>query len=137
MDLEGRSFRRRGNSLVPSDEYSEDFLKGIPEDKEVLVSIRRARSVQHHRYFFKMLSVVVANSDYWQTPDELLDALKLACGHVERRMKIDGTPYIVPKSINFASLDEEQFKRFKDRCIYLLATKVLGCDPEELMKEAA
>ena len=137
MDLDGKAFRRQGNSLVPSDEYAAEWLGRIKEGKEVLVTARRSRSVAHHRRFFKLLSRVIDNSDYWQTVDELLDALKLASGHAERRMKLDGTPYLAPKSINFASLDEEEFKRFEERCRYLLATKVLGYDPEELMKDAA
>ena len=65
----------------------------------------------------------------------MLDALKLATGHTERRMMIDGTVYLAPRSISFAAMAEDVFTRFCKRCCYVLATKVLNCDPETLMAE--
>ncbi len=134
-DLDGRCFIRRGNTLVPADFAADEFLAEIPEGREILVSARRARSPQHHRWFFAMLRKVVDNTEQWQTEDELLDALKLATGHTERRMTIGGEPYLAPRSISFAAMPEGAFTRFRKRACFILATKVLGCSPEELMGE--
>jgi hypothetical protein len=133
-DLDGRGFYRRGSTLVAADIASEDFLSEIPEGKEVLVTIRRARSPEHHRWFFKLLSRVAENSDKWADVDDLLDDLKLACGHYTRRANIlTGQIQYVPKSISFAAMGEDKFKRFKERALYVL-TQALGYDPIILME---
>lgn len=134
-DLEGRCFVRRGKALVPADFAAEEFLAEIAEGREIIVTTRKARSPQHHRWFFALLHKVIENAEQWQTEEELLDALKLATGHTERRATIDGAVYVAPRSISFAAMGEEAFKRFRKRACYVLATKVLGCDPEELMGE--
>lgn len=134
-DLEGRAFTKKGRTLVPSDFAAEEMLADLPEGREVLITIRRARSVQHHRFFFSMLRLVVSNTDRWQTEDDLLDDLKLATGHVRRRAcGITGKPLIIPDSINFASMPQDPFRRFVNRCVYVLS-QALGWNPEDLMRE--
>ena len=134
-DLDGRCFIRHGNSLVPADFAAEEFLAEIADGREIIVTARKARSPQHHRWFFALLRKVVENAEQWQTEEELLDALKLATGHVEYRADINGEIYTAPRSISFAAMAEDAFKRFRARACYVLATKVLKCTPEELMGE--
>lgn len=133
-DLDARCFIRKGNSLVAADFAAEEFLAGIPQGREVTVTVRRPRSPKHHRWFFKLLREVVSNTDdRWANEDDLLDDLKLACGHFTRRANImTGEIQYVAKSINFASMSEDKFCRFKDRALYVLAI-ALGYDPLILM----
>ena len=134
-DLDGRCFLKRDNHLIAADFAAEEFLAGIPNGREVVVTVRRARSPKHHRWFFALLHKVVANSEHWVDEEDLLDDLKLATGHAERRVNIlTGETYRVAKSINFASMAEDPFRRFKERCLYVLA-KALGIDPDVLMEE--
>lgn len=134
-DLDARCFLVKGNSLVAADFAAEEFLAGIPQGREVMVTVRRARSPKHHRWFFKLLHRVVENTDdRWADEDDVLDDLKLACGHFTRRANIlTGEIQYVAKSINFASMGEDKFRRFKDRALYVLA-KALGYDPLILME---
>lgn len=134
MDLDGRCFVRRGRTLVPRDFAADEMLDAIGDGKEVIVLIRRARSPAHHRWFFKLLRSVVQNTDDFSDEEELLDAVKHATGHVERRMLLDGSVYMAPRSINFAAMDEFKFKRFVDRALFVLS-RALGFDPVELMHE--
>lgn len=77
----------------------------------------------------------VENSEQWADEDDLLDDLKIAAGHAERRVNIlTGEEQLCAKSINFASLPEDPFRRFKDRCLYVLG-RALGIDPLALMEE--
>lgn len=134
-DLDGRCFLRRGNSLVAADFAAEEFLAGIPNGREVLVTVRRPRSPRHHRWFFALLRKVVENSELWHDEDDLLDDLKLATGHASRRVNVlTGETVLVARSINFASMPEDPFKRFKMRCLHVLAG-ALGIDPVALMEE--
>lgn len=135
-DLDARCFIKRGNSLVPADFAAEEFLADIPSGREVLVSVRRPRSPQHHRWFFALLRKVVENTEnVWMDEEDLLDDLKLATGHAQRRVNLlTGEVEKVAKSINFATMAEDPFRRFRDRCLFVLG-KFLRVDPLTLMKE--
>ena len=133
-DLDGISFVRRGGHLGPADFRGDEMLSKIKEGQEVLVTIRKARSPQHHRYFFAMLHAVTDNVDEWSDEEELLVALKIAAGHVDRVSLLSGDVVETPRHINFGAMDEFEFGRWKTRAIYLLS-QYLGVEPETFMKE--
>jgi hypothetical protein len=135
-DLDGRCFIKRGNALIPADFAAEEFLNEIPAGREVIITVRRPRSPQHHRWFFGMLRKVVENTDHWSDESDLLDDLKDAVGHVHKTVnRITGQLRRPTKSIAFANMGEDKFKRFKERCLFVL-TQALGWDPVALMDEA-
>ena len=141
-DLDGRNFIKRDGSLVPADEFAEEFLSSIPADKEVIVTVRRPRSPSNHRHFFALLRKACDHMQEHKRDglptmadeQELLDAIKLAVGHAQPRQRLDGTVIFVPKSIDFASMPEDAFKRFKNRALYVLG-QLLGFDPLMLLDE--
>ncbi len=133
-DLSSKGFIRRGNALVPADKNAEEWLQAVPEGKEVLIDWRKPRHPENHRHYFAILRLAVEHIDGYDDTDALLDCLKIACNHVRPVMKADGEMIFLPKSINFASLGEEEFKRFKNRSLYVLS-KLLGFDATELLPE--
>lgn len=133
-DLDARALTRKGNSLIPSDFVAEEWLREIPEGHEVLIDWRKPRHIKNHRHFYAILRLAVEHLDDYADTDSLLDALKIACGHVRPVMKADGEMIFLPKSINFASMGEEEFKRFKNRALWVL-TRILGFDATQLLPE--
>jgi hypothetical protein len=133
-DLEGRCFVRRGNALLPVDFAADEMLADIKEGQEVIVTYRKPRSPEHHRFFFAMLRKVCEATGLWQDEDALLDAVKLATNHVRKVRRMDGEVLELPRSINFASLPQDPFRRFVNRAKYVISVAT-GIDPEELMKE--
>lgn len=133
-DLDAKGFIRRGNCLVPADYNAEDWLQAIPEGKEVLIDWRKPRHPENHRHFFAVLNKACENLPGYPDVESLLDALKIACNHVRPVMKADGEMIFLPKSINFASMGEEEFKRFKNRAFYYLG-RIIGYDPATLLPE--
>ncbi len=133
-DLDAKGFIRRGKCLVPADFVAEEWLDAIPEGKEVLIDWRKPRHPENHRHFFAILRLAVEHIDSYDDTESLLDALKIACNHVRPVMKADGEMIFLPKSINFASLGEEEFKRFKNRALYVLS-RILGFDAVTLLPE--
>lgn len=135
-DLDGRLFRRKGNALLPADRHAEDFLGELTDAKDVLVTIRQPRNPDHHRFFFAKLKAIVDATGRWGDVEELLDDLKLATRHVEKRQNIiTGVWYMKPKSIAFAAMGQAAFRRFDDRCNYVLAEA--GIDVDEIVKQAS
>ena len=133
-DIDGRAFKRVGNTLVAVDFAADELFTSIPEGKEVLVTIRQARSVHHHRWFFALLRKVVSNSDRWNDEQELLDVVKIAVGLTKPVVLYDGTVYRRPRSISFSSMSQDVFQRFTKRALYVLG-QMTGVDPETLMAE--
>jgi len=134
-DLNGVVMKRKAGALVPADFNADDVIHGIPEDAEVVVTIRLARNVKHHRWFFALLRKVIDNTDMrWKNEEELLFALKMATGHCEPSPALTGEVILFPKSINFASMGELAFKSFVARCLDEIHLN-LGIDPDLLMDE--
>tara|TARA_R110000822_G_scaffold11505_12_gene42042 strand:+ start:1439 stop:1900 length:462 start_codon:yes stop_codon:yes gene_type:complete len=133
-NLNARCFVRRGKTLVPADIHADDFLSNIKEGKEIMVSVSVPRSPQHHRWFFAMLNRVCESVDGWNDEEELLDAIKIAVGHVESRQTLYGAVYRKPKSIAWDRMGEDKFKRFVQRALYVLNIQ-FGIDGEALMEE--
>ncbi|SRR5258708_658173 len=133
-DLEGRGFLRRGNTLVPADQFAEEWLQSLPENREILFSYRKPRSVPQHRRFFAILQKAVENLPQYDDVDTLLDVIKIACFHVRQVVTAKGEIVMLPKSINFASMDATTYQRFEKRALVVLGN-LLDVDPESLLKE--
>jgi hypothetical protein len=135
-DINGVCFVRRGSTLVPADFHADEFLNTLQEGKEVILSSRRARSPQHHRWVFALLRKVVENTEgLWANEADLLDDLKEATGMVVRRQNpLTGSWHVGSRSISFAAMDENSFRSWRDRALDILSQR-LGWDVTELMKE--
>jgi hypothetical protein len=133
-DLEAKAFIKRGKHLVPADFVAEEFIDSIPEGKEILVTARTPRHPGNHRHFFAILRLASEHLPDYPDEETLLDALKIAVGHVRPVMKADGEMIFLPKSINFASLGEDAFRRFKNRALWVLS-RILGFDAVSLLPE--
>lgn len=139
-ELSARAFRVTRLSgvrcLVPSDPFAEEFMAKLKDEREVLLSARRPRSVQQHKFLFALLRKITENTDRWADEETLLDDLKLATGLFETRISaITGLPYPVPASISFAAMDGDRFDKWFRKAIDVLAREVLHVLPEALRAE--
>lgn len=131
-DLQDRAFMWRGGALWPSDRFADEFCAKLKDGSEILLSARRPRNVAHHRKLFALLRKVTDNTDRWANETVLLDDLKLATGLFTTRVSaLTGMPYPVPASISFASMPQDEFARWYERAVVVLA-EILGCTPDEL-----
>lgn len=128
---------KRGTHLWAADVHADEALSKIKDGTQVLVSVRRPRSIQHHRKLFALLNIVVTNSDRWADTTVLLEDLKLATGLFETRVSaLTGMPYPVPASISFSALSQDRFEAWYAKAIRVLSDH-LGTDVEALGREAA
>lgn len=135
-DLDGYVFMKVGGRLAANDIHAQEWLSSIRDGREVMISARRPRNPKFHRLAFALLRLVVENTDRWSDEADLLQDLKLATGHVEKRVSaLTGEVYAAPRSISFASMDEDKFKRWFNRAAYVLATDVLHVAPQTLIDE--
>jgi hypothetical protein len=125
---------RRGLTLVPVDHAALEWVEALPFGREVLITIQRPRSPEHHRWYFAMLKKVVDGSGTWKSTAELLEAIKFEVGHTETRRNLFGTAYQTTKSISFEKMGQDEFRSFVERSMEVIALAT-GIDPDELMRE--
>jgi hypothetical protein len=134
-DLQARAFMWKDGSLYPSDEFAVEFCAKLRDGAEILLSARKPRSVRQHRLLFALLRTVVRNSDQWANERVLLDDLKVVTRLFDQRINaLTGVPYLVPRSISFASMPRDEFGPWFEKAVAACAD-ALDCTPEELLGE--
>lgn len=123
-------------SLVPIDEQQEKALsKSWEEDEVIAITIKRGRSVQQHRLFWSILQHVAEASE-WETPEQLLVALKVQLGRYDLMQLPSGKAVPVPHSIAFSEMGQDDFMEFFNQSLAVICDKVLGgYNPDDLINE--
>ncbi len=121
--------------LVPNCPDAVNWLSKTKLEQGVLIDPRRPRNINHHRKFFALLRLAVENWPVEITQEALLGLIKIKIGHANPVQSADGTIHYIPRSINFESLDQQEFEPFYDSALKLIAT-ALGVDPGTLNQEA-
>jgi hypothetical protein len=135
-ELRSRIFVKRGSALVPGDADAAMGFAKMKEGAGYLVSVHRPRNLMHHRKLFALLNLVQDNTDKWPTVETLLDDLKISTGLFETRINaVTGIPYVVAKSISFASMPQDEFEQWFERAVDLISKQVLEMDRAYLLAE--
>jgi len=120
------AMRREGNKLVCVDPVSEEMLLEVPATKDVLVTVKSPRNLRQFRLVWILADIIAKSVDWLQDRETAMDWLKIKARHV--RMITDpktGEIAIVPKSIAFASLEQDKFSRLLNRMIYVTTTEII------------
>jgi hypothetical protein len=131
------AMRREGNRLAPMDEMSAEELAKVPLNKDLLVTIKTPRNTRQFRLAWALAKKVSEACDFLQDSESAMDWLKIKARHVKIiQNPKTGQVVIIPKSIAFASLSQDAFKRVLDRMIYVTVTEVIpGLDEGKLRAE--
>lgn len=134
--------RRTIRGFEPEDEAAHEALRRIPQGAVVAAEVRRPRNVKFHRMFFGLLQVVWQTCGDWQTVEQLLVELKFRVGHVDRQRVVDKSTgevlaeIVLPRSIAFANLGEDEFHEFYERCVRVICEEMVpGLDDSVLREE--
>lgn len=125
-----------GNKLEPIDEAGRDVLARVPAGSVVMVEYRRPRNVQHHRKFWALISLIYQNQSWYQSPEDLCDAIKVYVGHSKVLRMTDGREVHTPQSIAFHAMDQAQFEQFYDKVIDVVCSTIIpNMDKDDLRRE--
>ena len=133
-ELDGRSFRRVGSCFEPADLAAQEMLETVKDGDTVVLTYRKSRSAKNLAHWHVLLRAAIDHLEGFQDTDALGDAVKVAVGHVKPLQKLDGEIIYMPKSIAELAMNEDEFKRFKARGIYVL-NQLLGFDIVEYAEE--
>ncbi len=125
------------------------FIPATPLDSEEFAKIKtgpiytaeykKTRNWVFHRKFFSMLNFVFDNMDDGikerrnvNTVAGMLIDLKILIGHYDLWVTAEGTPLYMPKSIDFASMDQFEFEEFYKQCYEAIYSHYLPIDQRSL-----
>lgn len=125
--------QRSSLGLSPVDQIGIEAINKIPFGKEVKAKITQPRNAKFHRLFFGLLNLVYGSQDKYATLEGLLDAVKIAIGHCDELVTLDGKLCMIPRSISWAEMDEASFRQFFDRAVTIIIEKILpGTNKKDL-----
>jgi hypothetical protein len=133
---EGVYMVRTVAGLEVHDDASKDALRKIKVGEVVKCDITKPRNLAHHKKFWALLNCVWECAGDWSSPQMILVELKVRLGHVHRVViKETGEIVSVPKSISFASMDQNAFEDFYEKSLRELCKMAGGIEEDALRQE--
>jgi hypothetical protein len=127
--------RRIGGALWPSDEKSTEMVRKVPLATTVPLRLLRERNHEQLALYWRVLERVVEATGRWHCADELHLALKIATGRIDEVTLIGGRRVLVPDSIAFHAMSQDEFQLYLNDAFKVLCNEVLGgITVEELLE---
>ena len=128
---------RIGGALWPDDERSAEAIRKIPRHKSVAVRVLRERNHESLALYWRVLERVVEATGRWRCAEELHLVLKVATGRIEDITLITGRRVLVPESIAFDQMSQDEFQRYFDQAMRVICNEVFnGISIDELLDQA-
>lgn len=127
--------RRINGKLETIDPVSAEAFEHVPCNKDLFVVIRSRRNPKQHRLAWALASKITDGCDFLHDSEEAMTYLKYKTKHV--KIVVDhktGQSFVMPKSISFASMTQEQFSRFLNRAIYVVCSEIIPGLPEKTLR---
>jgi len=119
---------RKGNRLEPEMAADLRMLESFPQNQRIKVTLSTGRSPSRLRWYWAFLGKVRDATDCSPNVESLHELIKLEIGY-STPVKIKGYNVLVPKSIAFGSMSEEDFAKFCFLAEEFIA-KSFGITPE-------
>jgi hypothetical protein len=139
--------QRTKHGLSPEDPIGAEMLEKYRFGDRLLCKITKPRNPLFHKKFFKLLQV---GFNYWEPgeinskygkPEKNFDQFRkdvtILAGFYTVVTRLDGSVRVEPKSISFASMDEEEFERLYSNVLNVLLEKIFIGYTEKSVREMA
>ncbi|WP_025899090.1 DUF1367 family protein [Sneathiella glossodoripedis] len=120
--------------LRPADSIAEEYIQGIGFGKLLECAITQPRNIKHHRRYWSMVGLIFKNQRYFQTKEDLHNAIKIKTGYSTVYQFKDGTYWHSPGSIKFRSMDQVAFEIFENKAVNFITSEVVPGLSSELLK---
>ena len=113
-------WRRIGNTAIPADARSLAFLQARKEGVAFVADTNGARNPKQLSLWWCLCALVCEAEDI-PTPKQVSNDLKIALGHVDTHVDRMGDVHLIPKSIAFESMSQEEFDQLFKAAINVIA----------------
>lgn len=125
--------RRIGGMLSPADRHAAEELQKIPHRHTVAVRVLRPRNHEQLALYWRVLEKTVEATGKFRTAQELHLALKIATGRVETVRLISGRHVLVPDSVAFDQMSQDDFQAYFAEALRVIEDELIGGEIEELL----
>jgi hypothetical protein len=126
---------RSGDRLVGEMEMDRELIRTFPEGQRIQVDLRTGRSPAKLRLYWSFLNKVIDATGAAPSSEALHELVKLETGFTTP-IKVKGYTVLVPRSIAFNSMSEQEFDLFLKNSFAFIA-ETFGVTPEQAFGEAA
>lgn len=137
------SLTKHSNFLSPADPAAEEYIGKMKQGQYLIAEIKRPRNPQFHKKFMSLLRL---GFEYWEPGevgnrwgkpeknfDQFREDVTIMAGFFTVSIRTDGSTRLRPKSISFASMDDEEFERVYQSVLTVLMERVLtGLSEDEV-----
>ena len=97
-------------TLKPAYDSDYESLKKIPLNEIIEIEYKKQRNIRFHRKLFSLLNLAYSNQNIFDNLEDMRYCLMLECNLSEIKVnKLTGEIFKVPKSLQFAKMDEVEF----------------------------
>ena len=121
-----------GKELLPYSNDDTNKILKLKKNTVYRVNIKQPRNYKHHSKYFALCRMICDNTEYFTSEKQVSEYLKLKTGHIESFV-IGNETIIIPKSINFDTLAQDEFEKYYDACLPIIA-ELLGCTVHEIQE---
>lgn len=97
------------SGFVCADEQSKQAVRGWKIGETLRCSLKKPRDYTNHKRYFALLTLTFDNQSAYTNFEHFRKAVQIAAGHVDELITLDGEVVLVPRSIDYTTLDELQF----------------------------
>src|SRR5690606_12876374 len=115
------------------DDHAHGIMSQLKIGDKVLINVHKARWPEHHRLAFAVMQRIAEAKDV--PVETVLTWLKVSTGRVDFVEMPNGKIVAAPQSISFASMSQDEFRRFWDDCWKLIAEHILPDVSQEAFDE--
>jgi len=119
--------RYDGTHLIPSSKDSVESWQKLKSGQEYRLEIKQARNPRFHRLAFGLIHGMFENQERFENFEDFRRELKIMTGHYDEHITAKGETVYIPKSWEFAQMDELQFHEVYER-IKRIAVKRFGVE---------
>jgi hypothetical protein len=120
---------RDGDRLIGEMEMDRETIRQFPAGQRIRVELRTGRVPSRLRFWWAFLHEVVSATECCPTAEALHETVKLMCGYTTPVL-VKGMTVMVPRSISFSSMTEEEFTKFLADGLRFIADHY-GVTPEQ------
>lgn len=123
---------RYGDKLVGEMQADRDAIERFKSGERIRVDMRTGRSPARLRFYWQLLNRLIDATDCAPNSEALHSVIKLDLGHATPVRLRNGMTVLVPSSIAFDKMTEQDFETYLNRAIEWIGQS-FGVTPEQLM----
>jgi hypothetical protein len=121
--------------FVPADEEAKTAIRKYKVGDVLRADIKKPRDYTNHKHYFALLNLTFANQEKYTSFEHFRKAVQIAAGHVDELITLEGEVLLMPKSVDYSTLDQLEFEPVFAAAMTVCA-KILGdLDLDELRCE--